>query len=369
MKILIDLTSLADNLSGIERYALNISKEIIKQDNKNKYILVFKNEVHREFEKFKNKENISFKILYHSNKLIFNQIILTRYLYKTKVDKYLFLAFPSPILFRKRGIINTIHDLTAWDYPKTMKTSSRIYFKFSIKNAFKVSEKILTVSEFSKNRIKDMFKFGDVNVIYNGVSDVFIKNNLTDNRVEEIDKKYKLPKDYIMCLCTLEPRKNIELLIRAYIDLKIQGKINDKLVLVGRNGWKIENLLKEISEKYSEDIIITGFVNDLELPYIYKHSKCFVFPSLYEGFGIPVLEAMYMGVPVICSNTSSLPEVIKGSGITFENNNLNDLKEKIELFLCKSDEDKLYLKNRAMIRSLDFKWSKESSKLIEILQQ
>ena len=105
MKILIDLTSLDDNFSGIERYALNISKQMIIQDDKNNYILVFKNNIHEEFKKFRNRKNVKFKIIKGKNKLIFNQLILPYYLYKFKCDKYLFLAFPSPILFKKRGII------------------------------------------------------------------------------------------------------------------------------------------------------------------------------------------------------------------------------------------------------------------------
>ena len=104
MKILIDLTSLADNFSGIERYALNISKEMIKQDKVNKYILVFKNQIHKEFDEFINDNNIDIKIIKGKNKLIFNQIILPYYLYSIKADRYLFLAFPSPVFFRKKEL-------------------------------------------------------------------------------------------------------------------------------------------------------------------------------------------------------------------------------------------------------------------------
>lgn len=366
MKVLIDLTSLADNFSGIERYALNISKQMINQDKLNNYILLFKNEIHEEFNKFKNYSNVEFKVIKGKNKLVFNQIILAKYLYYIKADKYLFLAFPTPIMFRKKGIINTVHDLTAWDYPGTMKTSSRLYFKLSIMNSMKVSEKIITVSEFSKSRIENKFRKCNVEVVYNGISEVFINNNKKNNSNKSIKDKYNLPDNYMMCLCTLEPRKNIDLLIKAYVELKYEEKIDLKLVLVGRKGWKIDKLLSEVNEKYSKDIIITGFVNDEDLPLIYEGSKMFIFPSLYEGFGIPIIEAMYMGVPVICSNTSSLPEVVNGNGLLFNNNDKDDLKDKIIKFLnmSKSDIDDMKLASKK--RADSFHWITESKKIIEL---
>lgn len=369
MKIVIDLTSLADNFSGIERYALNISTEMLKNDDKNKYILLFKNSIHHSYIKLLEKKNIKSIIITGKNKLIFAQLTLVKNLYKIKADRYIFLAFPSPILFRKKGIINTIHDLTAWDYPDTMKTLSRIYFKFGIRNAVKVSKEILTVSKFSKQRIMDKFGNGNVNIIYNGVSEVFLESNLENNEqnIFNVKNKYGLPNKYIMCLCTLEPRKNIELLINAYVELRNENKLNLKLVLVGRKGWKIENLLNDISTKYVNDIIVTGFVDDEDLPLIYKAANCFVFPSLYEGFGIPVIEAMYMNVPVICSNTSSLPEVVNDCGILFENNSKEDLKVKILGFLNKTENEISNITKLAKKRTEEFNWRNEAVKLIKLL--
>lgn len=365
MRILIDLTSLADNFSGIERYALNISKELVKQDKINQYILIFKNNIHNEFDELVGYNNVEFKVIKGKNKLIFNQIILPYYLYLNRADKYLFLAFPSPILFRRKGIINTIHDLTAWDYPDTMKTTSRLYFKGSILNAVKVSKNIITVSNFSKGRIIEKFKKNNVDVVYNGISDVFINYDYKKDNSHVIEK-YKLPEDYIMCLCTLEPRKNIELLVQAYSELRYENKIKCKLVLVGRNGWKVDNLLKKVNNKYSKDIIVTGFVDDIDLPEIYRRAKAFVFPSLYEGFGIPLIESMYMDIPVVCSNTSSLPEVVKGNGLLFENNNKHDLKEKIVEILNMENKDLEELKKNAKKRASNFIWKNEAKKIMEL---
>ena len=360
MKILIDLTALADNFSGLERYALNISKNLIKLSNKDSFILVFKNSIHKEFEEFNKMLNVEFRILKGDNKLIFNQIILPYNIYKIKADKYLFLAFPSPILFRRKGIYNTIHDLTAFLYPETMKKSSMLYFKYSIINAIKVSEKIITVSKTSRNDI--IKKFGRVNieVVSNGISDVFDKFIFNYNINEEVKKKYELPKSYIMSLGTLEPRKNIRLLIEAYISLKKSGKISEKLLLVGRRGWKMDDVLGNMDiQEIEDDIIFTGFVDDDHLPYIYNNSKVFVFPSIYEGFGIPPIEAMYMETKVLLSDIDVLKEVGGEKVQYFKSCSMDSLKENLLLLLNDNSYD--FTKNKDRARK--FSWSKECEKI------
>lgn len=366
MKVVIDLTSLEENFSGIERYALNISKQILFSDKKNDYVLIFKNNIHDEFVCFKEFSNIDIKVINGKNKLIFNQVILPYFLRKIKADKYLFLAFPSPILFRREGIINTIHDLTCFDYPRTMKYHSRIYFKHSINNAIKVSEKIITVSQFSKKRIEQKYGYDKIYIVYNGISDVFIDYDSKKN-TSDIFKKYNLPKDYIMCLCTLEPRKNIKLLIEAYRELIKENIIKDKLVLVGRRGWKINNLLSEVEEEYAKDIFVTGFVDDNDLPAIYSKAKFFVFPSLYEGFGIPIIEAMYMKVPVLASDTSAIPEVISSKKLLFKNNDKNDLKDKICYLNNMSLEEINCITEIGREKANEFDWKNESRKIVNIL--
>ncbi|ELC8386904.1 glycosyltransferase family 4 protein [Clostridium perfringens] len=362
MKILIDLTALDDNFSGIERFALNISKNIIMKDNKNEYILLFKNRIHNEFVSMKLKSNVNLKIIYGKNRFLFNQIILPLNLYKIKVDKYLFLAFPGPILFKRKGIINTIHDLTCWDYPNTMKVLSKYYFRILIRNAFKQSESILTVSEFSKKRIINKFgKSKKINIIYNGVSSVFLNYNKEESYKYKID----LPKKYLLSLGTLEPRKNIKLLIKAYTKLKQNYDIEHKLVLVGRNGWKNNDLFNSIDKDIKESIIFTGFLDDKVLPYVYDKADIFVFPSIYEGFGIPLIEAMSVGTKIVYSDIDVLQEITNSVGISFKSNNLNDLIEKIKYSMNNEELNKVNLINQ----SNKFRWDKEAMKLILLFEE
>ena len=213
MRIAIDLTSLADNFSGIERYAMNIARGLIDLDRngKNTYILLFKRKIHPGFEQYRGKKNVVFKVWEGQNKLLFAQVLLPFHLYGVRADVFLFLAFQSPILFWHKGIYNTIHDLTCWDCPETMKKHMEWYFKLSIRNALWVSRKIITISEFTGKRIRKKFHYSKEKIIlaYCGISEVFmdyakgqkvpLSKEETDKRLE-IRHKYHLPEQYLLCL-------------------------------------------------------------------------------------------------------------------------------------------------------------------------
>lgn len=344
MKVAIDLTSLADNFSGIERYAMNIAKELIEMDKRGKhtYILLFKRKIHPEFKQYKGRENIIFKVWQGENKLLFAQVLMPFHLYSVKADVFLFLAFQSPILFWHRGIYNMVHDLTCWDCPETMKKHMEWYFKLSIWNALRVSKKIIVNSKFTEKRIIEKFRYSKEKIIlgYCGISDVFmdyIKGQKAPLSKEETDKrleirhKYHLPEQYILCLATLEPRKNLPFLVEAYVELQEEEALDIPLVLAGRKGWKMDEFLNRIENVYRRKIIVTGFIEDKDLPYVYHMADCFIFPSIYEGFGMPPLEAMAVGTMVISSDAASLPEVLGEAASYFHLGDKQGLKEKMRL--------------------------------------
>lgn len=364
MRILIDLTALADNFSGLERYALNISLNLVRNDSKNDYILIFKNSVFKDFYEIIKKKNVTYKIIKGKNKLFFNQVILPIELLKIKADKYLFLAFPSPLLFRRKGIYNAIHDLTAFYYPETMKKSSMLYFKYSILNAIRVSEGIITVSNTSKADIEKIFKPKKINVFYNGISSVFSNFNFNSIENEFVKNKYSLNEKYIMCLGTLEPRKNLPLMLQAYSQLRREKKLEEKLVLVGRKGWKVDEVLRGLDiVDFEDDIIFTGFVEDEYLPYLYLNCEVFVFPSIYEGFGIPPIEAMYMESKVLLSDIPVLKEVCGKNVRYFKNNDINSLKNELIDLLNDNNYNTKSNKERVAL----YNWKNESDKLLTML--
>ena len=325
MKIAIDLTPLSYHMTGIERYAACITQKMLIQDKENEYRLIFRNEIHTMFKNFIDGKRVKEYILYGDNKLIFFQVILPWNLYKIKADRYLFFAFTSPVLFIRKGIYNTIHDMGAWEASEAMTLFQKMYWRITMRCAGKVSDGIITVSNFSKNRISSIMNYPleKIHVVYSAVFEGMLKDyGITFDYVKN---RYNLPDKYIMTLSTLEPRKNLELLLAAYSE--IQDKVDYDLVLVGRKGWKIDNLLKRYSG--AKRIHITGFVADEDVSVIYRNAMCFVFPSSYEGFGLPPVEALALGPPVIASDAASIPEILGNQACYFNNEKLNDLKSKL----------------------------------------
>lgn len=365
MNICIDLTPLYDHLTGIERYNLNITKHLIQISKKDNFVLIFKNKIHEDFTEICRKENVRYIILPECNKLVFIQIRLYRALKKIKADYYLFLSFTSPILFRNRRIVNAIHDLTCWDCPESLTKKMVYYYRLTYYIACKYSWKIVTVSKFSQKRICDKYNLTHdrVPIIYDGLADVFKKIH---NEESECLKKYHVPEEYILSVSTIEPRKNIQLLIEAYSELIQEGMYIPDLVLAGRKGWKVDEIVSNISEDTKGKIHFTGFIEDNDLPYLYYRSKVFVFPSKYEGFGLPIIEALSQGAVVVCSDAASLPEVAGSIGIIFESNCKEDLKKKIlsSISISKTAE---YVENAVALAN-KYNWEKEAEKLYELMR-
>ena len=327
MKTVIDLTSLADNFSGFERFALNIALELLRQNPNQTFVLVFKGEVYPSFEMYRGKPEVSLVVLPRKDKLWSSQVTLLAALKKIQADCYFFPAFPAPLFFRARGIVNTIHDMGCWDCAKTMPLKMVVYFRMLYRNAARRSAYIVTVSKFSRTRIQKILKVDKkrIKVVYNGVSDDLYQQD--EEKWNGIKKKYHMPDRYIMCLSTLEPRKNLKLLLQAYKELLESGEAMPPLVLAGRKGWKLDQVLGKLSCIEKGMVRLTGYVEEADLSLLYKHAEWFVFPSLYEGFGIPPLEAMAAGCKVISSDAEAMKEVLGSHAVYFKNNNKEDLKK------------------------------------------
>jgi len=365
MKICIDLTSLADNFSGIERYAACISEELIRNHMEDEFVLIFKNEIHDIFKKYTERTNIDYVVVPGENKLLFNQIKLPRVLHTIKADWFLFLAFPIPILSFKNNMVSTIHDICCWDCPETMNGMSKWYFRISHKVAIKKCKAIITISEFSKKRIHEKLNYPNDKIwlIYCGINheDFTVK----ESRNEGVRNKYNLPGEYILSLSTLEPRKNIQLLIRAYEKLLQNNVKTPKLVLAGRKGWKMDEFLATLSQTLRNNLVFTGFIDDEDLPNVYSMAKFFVFPSLYEGFGMPPLEAMACGTRVLSSNASSLPEVLGSVACYFDSEN----EQSIYDGLMKMIRDDKHLHRNQRVQVDKFDWIIEAEKLYSYINQ
>ena len=351
MKIAIDSRML--NMSGIGTYITNLIKN-------NCYDIALGNE--EEIKKTKN----DIKTIKFDSKIygIKEQL---RFPYKelknAKIDVLHIPHYNVPIFYKGKMVV-TIHDLTHLIYPEFLPNRFAYYYaKFMIWIALKKASKIITVSQNTKNDILKMFKVNPdkIEVIHNGVGDEFIKKD--KNETEYLYKKYNIPmnKKILMYVGNLKPHKNLERLLEAYS--KVENKENTCLLLVGKafeNYNILENKEKEL--KIDEQVIHTGIVTQEELIDLYNLTDLFIFPSLYEGFGLPVLEALACGTPVICSNSSSLPEIGQNYVEYFNPLDIEDITDKINK----------ELKNTRVINSNEikgrFSWIKVSQRHKDILK-
>ncbi len=244
-----------------------------------------------------------------------------------------FCNFVIPFGVKGKKVV-TIHDLAFREYPETVRARTMLMLKRNIKHSIKRADAIVTVSEFTK---KELLKYYDVlpqkvTVVPNGVDTAQYHSGYSINQIESVKKKYNIEGKYFLYLGTLEPRKNLCGLLQAYKIFydKIKGVGGDipKLVLAGGKGWMYHDIFRTAEEVgLEEDIIFTGYVDEEDKAPLMSGASVFCFPSFYEGFGMPPLEAMACGTPVLTSNNSSLAEVTEGAAVQVAPEDLEEMAE------------------------------------------
>jgi len=368
MKIGIDIRTLLDaRPSGVSEYVLNLLKEMFKLDTANEYRLFYNC--------FGDCPNLpEFK---QAN------VKLIKYNYPNKVLNYLlFKIFNYPKLDKDLAVdvffmphlnfiglsvgaksLLTVHDLSFLKYPEFF--SARKNFWHRLVKAKKLLKRFSLVIAVSENTKRDIMELGGINpdkvkVIYSGVGEEYKKLPLINYQfsVKRVRDKYNLPERFILYLGTIEPRKNVDGIIRAYNQLRVMScELRDyKLIIAGARGWKSENIYREWDKSaFKNDIKFLGYVEPDDKIYLYNLASVFIYPSFYEGFGFPPLDAMACSVPVVASFASSLPEVVGDAALMVDPYNINDLAGALEKVLV--DEN---LKNKLIARGLEqakkFSW-------------
>ncbi len=298
---------------------------------------------------------------------IWTEIQIPRVLKKHKIDLYFSPDFLGSLRTKVPTII-TLHDLAYIHYPQYMDKLHHWYYQRYVPKYASKSKKIIAVSEFTKQDILKNFsslKETNIEVVYNGAHDLY--KPLSYKEAESVKETYTSGEEYFLFTSALHPRKNIINLLKAFVKFKRRQKSNFKLVVVGRMAWKS----KEIEEAkykmpYKNDVIWTGYLNVEELAKVTGAAYAMVYPSFFEGFGIPILEAMSCHVPAIVSNTSSMPEVIGEAGLLVDPNDVDDIAEKMML-IYKDEKLRESLKQKAITQKEKFTWDKSSEKLWDIM--
>lgn len=262
-----------------------------------------------------------------------------------------------------------IHDLGFEHYPEhTPPMVNRFYRRNTPKYA-KAASRIVTVSEFSRQDIIKRYHIDPekVDTVYNGANELY--QPIPAMEQDQVRQQYTTGAPYFLYVGSIHPRKNVEVLLRAFEALKTQYQPHVKLVLAGRMAWKTDKT-KKVMEQLScrNDVVFTGHLQQEELARITASAAALVFPSLFEGFGIPVVEARYSGIPVICSNSSSLPEVAGPDALYFDPEDVAGLTDAMMTFLEDQDTYAEAFSDTLTVRTR-FNWDRSADGLEEAIHK
>jgi glycosyltransferase involved in cell wall biosynthesis len=314
VRIAIDASTISTQ-GGPRTYVLGLLEALLQLDRQNEYIVFYNDATH--LGRFPQARELVLPGKSPLARLWREHVLLPAACRRERID--LLHCPKSAIPFRAPcPTVVTLHDLIPLRHPETEKFAAHCYWRLQIPNAARRSSFIITDSEHARQEI--MADYGvppeRIKAVMLGFAPAMLAPRDAD-KGGEIRARYGLPERYLLYVGTIQPRKNIDTLIEAYNRLRQERQFTPKLVIVGRKGWLYDRLFARIDELgLVDEVIFTGFVPDEELPYLYDGALVFAYLSFFEGFGLPPLEAMACGVPVVTSNATSLPEVVGDAGVT-----------------------------------------------------
>jgi glycosyltransferase involved in cell wall biosynthesis len=373
MKVGIDARFYGPQVKGLGRYLQKLIENLeeLEKNSQNEFYIFLTKEG---YDNYQPQSNNFHKVLadfswYGWKEQLFFPFFLNKY----RLDLMHFGHFNVPWLYRKKFVV-TIHDLILFHYP-TFKNStlSRSYYlvkliayRFIINSSVKRARKVIAVSDFTKRDILNNFKIekDKVEVVKEGYE---IEKKEQSSNPETILKKYGIVKPYLLYVGNAYPHKNLERLILAF-DLLKSAYPNLNLILVGGEDYFYRRLKRFVGERKTEGVCFTGFVEDADLKTVYKEAGCLVFPSLYEGFGLPPLEALACECPVVSSGKTSMPEVLGEAAEYFDPEKPELIKEAIEKVLDSPKRRKEIL-NKGKERIKKFNWQETGRKTLQVYKK
>ncbi|MCL5675835.1 MAG: glycosyltransferase family 4 protein [Patescibacteria group bacterium] len=414
MRIVIDARMYGVKHAGIGRYVQNLVSEILKQDRENNYVLLVRKEDSNSIKylvdssKYPRKPKLLIAEARHYS--LKEQILIPWLLWHERPDLVHFPHFNVPILYRGKFLV-TIHDLL-WHEMKGKDVTTLPWYLYKIKylgyryifsNAVKRAQKILVPSNWIKNKLKNTYKDIDdskIIVTYEGVDDKFSNLQKTDSlrkqisqseTTKQITKRYNLIRPYLIYTGSAYPHKNLKVLLEAvkilntinisvYSSSKARSQTSSSrpaerdsnnniqlLIACSRDVFweKLQKMVREFG--LEKQIRLPGFVPDEDLKNLYKNALAFVFPSLSEGFGLPGLEAMACGCPVVCSDIAVFHEIYNDAAIYFDPKDAGSLKKNVE-FLINNIELKEQLIKKGLKQTKKYSWEKMSKEVLQIYE-
>jgi glycosyltransferase involved in cell wall biosynthesis len=374
MRIGIDLRCLEDDMiSGVGEYALEIVSNLVKNNTEDQFIL-FSNAYKSKknyFEYLEKYPNAELKRFQYPNRLLNFSLW---YFGWPKLDKLIGgvdIFFAPNINFlavsNKCKLITTFHDLSFERFPEffTKKTRLWHYFFVNPRHIAQISSRIIAVSASTAKDLEEIYKITPekICVVHHGISDDFKIIDRNNPKLLEVQKKYGLPHKFILFLGNIESRKNIKASIEASKKIKKEDSKLEKFELV--MAGKTSPLCQKIIQKETGDVRIIGYIDREDKPFVYNLASLFLYPSFFEGYGLPVLEAMACGTPVIASNNSSIPEVAGNSAALIDPNRPGEIIEAATEILVENEISEKF-RRKGLRQAKKFSWKKCAEETIMI---
>lgn len=378
MRIGIDARVILRSHAGVSRYVSNLIRNLALIDRQNRYLLFF------DLEGFAavGQDNFRQRVIRISpclgkgslrqkiESVLWVNFLLPYALLKEKVEVLHSPNSVSPLLTRPGcKTVITVNDMLPFVFPQLHPGTYSNFIRMSLPPAMAKADKIITYSQAVKKDIQNICHIPEekIEVIYLGLEPRH--KIITDlDRIEAVKCKYGLPDRFVLFIGTLEPRKNVTRLIIAFSKSK-EIRATHKLVLAGQEGWLSESIFETVRNSgLAGDVIFTGYIQEDDLPSLYNAADLFVFPTLYEGFGLPLLEAMACGIPIVASNTSSIPEIVGDAALLVDPYSVEDIARGMERALLDSNL-RAMLVQKGLERVKQFSWQTTSEKTLKVYQQ
>ena len=356
MRIAIDAHSVGTGLAGNETYIANLIEALVELDKTNSYTLyVTKREA---TERYRARwPHVTLRRTLPHSPLVRVPLTLVAELRRHPVD-LLHVQYTAPP-FAPCPVVATIHDLSFEHLPETFNRRSRLQLRLTVRRTARRAARVIVPSEHTRRDIIETYGVAPerVSLIPLAAAPHFAPVADESERARA-RRQYGIEDDYILALGAIQPRKNLARLVRAYAGLRrarAQAKL-PQLVIAGKKAWLYEETLRAINESGAQErIILTGYLPEADLPALYSGARCFVYPSIFEGFGLPPLEAMACGAPVIAGDRTSLPEVIGDAGLLVNPFDEEAIAQALARLLDDA-ELRASLRERGLERARRFSW-------------
>ena len=369
MRIAIDAHAVGAKLGGNESYAVNLIEALAQIDSANHYTIYITTDEARE--RFHGRwPNFKVRATLPHTPLIRIPLTLSAELRKNPVD-VLHVQFTAPP-FCPCPVVVSIHDLSFEHLPETFKRRSRTQLRLTVRHSARRAARIISLSEHGRRDIIETYGITPERVSAIPLAAPSHFAPVHDNReLQRVRQTYGINGDYILSVGSIQPRKNLARLVQAYASLRGNKSVDKlpKLVLVGKCGWLYDETLRALKETgVADTVVLTGYVPQEDLPALYSGALCFIYPSYFEGFGLPPLEAMKCGAPVIVGNKTSLPEVVGDAALTVDPFDVeaiaSAMKSVIDNPALRED-----LSIKGQTRAQAFDWRETARKTLAIYQE